>query len=277
MSHCCKIYSMIISFLDIFKIDRLGKGIFSKVIFTFGLLAGMSVYFFPLGDNDFTRLILMMQSMMTDMDAFMNAPVYEIPLSTGNIIYLLHVIASYIALIMCAILYSAVYVRQYRTERKDENKPGITGFLIPPKYLIPSGMGKMLLRMVIVFCFLLLLFIPASMMLLYLFLIFIMILPYICIYPICYLSGDAGFFESFSEMIRVTKGYYLVNIRIMMMIVTLFFAGSWLTSWLMSFIPSVAYVTGPMLNIFLSLCFGRYVGMIYCIMREVPGGLRIRN
>ena len=82
MSHCCKIYSMIISFLDIFKIDRLEKEYFAKVIFTFALLAGVSVYFFPLGDTDFTRLILMMQSMMTDMDAFMNAPVYEIPLST---------------------------------------------------------------------------------------------------------------------------------------------------------------------------------------------------
>ena len=128
--------------------------------------------------------------------------------------------------------------------------------------------------MVIVFCFSLIIFIPATFAVLYLFLIFIIILPYVGMYPACYLSGDSGFFGSFSEMIKVTKGYYLVNARNMTLIVCLLFAGRWMTSSLMSFLPSAAYVIGPLIDIFLALSFGRYVGMVYCRMREVPGGFR---
>jgi hypothetical protein len=76
-------------------------------------------------------------------------------------------------------------------------------------------------------------------------------------------------------MVKVTKGYYLVNARNMSLIVCMYFVGSWITSWLMSFVPSAAYVIEPVINVFLALSFGRYVGMVYCRMREVPGGLRI--
>lgn len=197
----------------------------------------------------------------------------DIPLTTGNIIYLMHILASDFVTVFCSFIYTGVYIRQYRLDHKN-NEPGDSGYLIPPKFLIPSSVGKLVLRMVIVFCFSLIIFIPATFVVLYLFLIFIIILPYVGMFPACYLSGDSGFWRSFIDMVKVTKGYYLVNARNMLLIISLYFLGNWMTSSLVSFLPSVAYVTGPMLNAFLALSYGRYVGMVYCRMREIPGGFK---
>lgn len=256
---------------DVFRIDRLGKRIFSKILFTFALLVGMSVYVCPIGDTDFTQFLVFMQNAMEDMDLLMNMQPSDIPLTTGNIIYILHILASDFLLIFSSFIYTGVYIRQYRLEHKN-NEPGDSGYLIPPRFLIPSSVSKLVLRMVIVFCFSLIIFIPASFVVLYLFLIFIIILPYVGMYPACYLSGDSGFWHSFIDMVKVTKGYYLVNARNMLLIISLYFVGNWLTSSLVLFLPSVAYVTGPLFNAFLALSYGRYVGMVYCRMREIPGG-----
>lgn len=262
------------SIFDVFRIDRLGKGIFSKILFTFALLAGISVYFYPLGNTDFTPFLVWAQEAMTDVDLLMNTDIMQIPISTGNIIYIMHVMASDFIIIFCGLIYCGVYIRQYRLEHKKED-PGDSGYLIPPRFLIPSGIGKLMLRMVIVFCFSLVIFLPAMFTLLYLFLFFIIILPYISMYPACYLSGDTNFFGSFTEMIKVTKGYYLINARITMLIICLLIVGRWITSALMSFLPSAAYILGPLLDVTLVLSYGRYIGKVYCRMREVPGGLRM--
>ena len=258
---------------DVFRIDKLGKGIFSKIIFTFALLVGMSVYVYPIGDTDFTAFIAFARNAMSDMDVFMNMEPSDIPLTTGNLIYMMHILTADLIILFCSFIYTGVFIRQYRLEHEG-NKPGDSGYLIPPKFLIPSGIGKLVLRMVIVFCFSAVIFLPVTFVVLYLFLFFIIILPYVGMYPACYLSGDSGFFGSFVEMVKVTKGYYLVNVRNMLLIVSLYFLGNWMTSALVSNLPSVAYVTGPLFSAFLSLSFGRYTGMVYCRMREVPGGYK---
>ncbi len=264
------------SILDIFKIDNLGKGIFSKIIFTLLMLIKCSVYFFPLGDTNFNQFLIYMQNAMEDPDVLLNASVQDLPLSIGNIIYLLHVTMADFLVIIGACLYCAAYIRQYRKDHKLED-PGDSGYLIPPRYLKPISVGGLLLRMVIVFCFSMAVFLPAALFLLYLFLIFIIILPYVSMYPACYLSGDCGFFASFVEMVKVTRGYYLVNARFMSLLLCLYFLGDWLTSALSSVLPAVAYVLGPFWAVIIALSFGRYVGMVYCRMREVPGGFRISN
>lgn len=265
---------MTVTIFDVFRIDKLGKGIFTKLIFTFALIVGMSVYVFPLGDPDFSPFMEFARQVMENVEQFVDMPLSAIPLSTGNIIYICHILASDMIMIFCSFVYTGVYIRQYRLEHAG-NLPGDSGFLIPPKYLIPSSVGKLVLRMVIVFCFSAIIFIPAAIAVLYLFLIFIIILPYVGMYSACYLSGDSDFFGSFIEMVKVTKGYYLVNARNMLFIISLYFLGNWMTSALMSVLPSVAYVTGPVLSVFLMLSFGRYVGMVYCRMREIPGGFRL--
>ena len=258
---------------DVFRIDKLGRGIFSKILFTFALLIGMSVYVFPLGDTDFSAFMAFAQHAIEDMEVFMTMQPSDIPLTTGNIIYLMHILASDMIILFCSFIYTGVFIRQYRLEHAG-NLPGDSGFLIPPKYLIPSSTAKLVLRMVIVFCFSIIIFMPVTFVVLYLFLIFIIILPYVGMYSACYLSGDSSFFGSFIEMVKVTKGYYLVNARNMLLIVSLYFLGNWMTSALVGILPSVAYVTGPLISVFTALSFGRYVGMVYCRMREVPGGYR---
>ena len=258
---------------DVFRIDKLGRGVFAKLIFTFALLVGMSVYVYPIGDTDFSAFMAFAQNAMENMEVFMTMEPSDLPLTTGNIIYLMHIMGADMIILFCSFVYTGVYIRQYRLEHAG-NLPGDSGFLIPPKFLIPSSVGKLVLRMVIVFCFSVIIFMPVTFVVLYLFLIFIIILPYVGMYSACYLSGDSGFFGSFIEMVKVTKGYYLVNARNMLLIVSLYFLGNWMTSALVRVLPSVAYVTGPLISVFAALSFGRYVGMVYCRMREVPGGYR---
>ena len=258
---------------DVFRIDKLGRGVFAKLIFTFALLVGMSVYVYPIGDTDFSAFMAFAQNAMENMEVFMTMEPSDLPLTTGNIIYLMHILGADMIILFCSFIYTGVYIRQYRLEHAG-NLPGDSGFLIPPKFLISSSVGKLVLRMVIVFCFSVIIFMPVTFVVLYLFLIFIIILPYVGMYSACYLSGDSGFFGSFIEMVKVTKGYYLVNARNMLLIVSLYFLGNWTTSALVRVLPSVAYVTGPLISVFAALSFGRYVGMVYCRMREVPGGYR---
>ena len=261
------------SVFDIFRIDRLGKGIFSKLIFTFGLLVGISVYFCPLGDTDFSAFIAWFENTMSSYDAMMNASYADLSMLTpGNYIFLGHVMASNFLIIFCSFVYTAVYIRQYRKEHGLMD-PGDSGYLIPPRFLKPLTVGRLVLRMIIFFCFSLIIFIPATIGVLYLFLIFIIILPYMSMYPACYLSGDSGLISSFSEMIKVVKGYYLVNSRNILLILSILVVGNWISSALMSFVPSIAYVLRPLIQVFISLSYGRYIGKVYCRMREVPGGL----
>ncbi|MBP5181179.1 MAG: hypothetical protein J6127_07825 [Clostridiales bacterium] len=240
------------------------------------LLLKCSVYFFPLGDTNFDPFALYMQNAMEDPEILMNATFSDIPLSLGNLIFLAHASVADYLVILGGVLYCAVYIRQYRKDHKLED-PGDSGYLIPPMYLKPVSAGGLLLRMVIVFCFSVVIFLPAALFLLYLFLIFIIILPYVSMYPACYLSGDSGFFGSFIEMVKVTRGYYLVNARFMSLLLCLYFLGDWLTSALSAVLPTVAYVLGPAWAVIIALSFGRYVGMVYCRMREVPGGFRPSN
>ena len=265
-------------FLDIFSIDRLGRGIYPKLSFIFLMLVKCSVYFFPLGDNDLSGLSVWYQNILSDPNLmYENGMIYDIPLTSGNIIYMFHVLAADFILFAGSVLYSGVYIRQYR---KDHGKdtPGNSGYLIPPVYLKPISPGKLIGRLLIFLAAFLLLIIPGEFLVLFLFLIFIIIFPCICMYPACFLSGDTGFFGSFAEMVKITRGYYIINSRIMVVLFSGLMLGNILTSSLMSNLPSMAYVIGPLIEVVFGLAFGRYIGIIYCRMREIPGGgLPVRN
>lgn len=263
-------------FLDIFRIDSLGKRIFSKAVFTILLLIKCSVSFFPLGDTDFTPFLVWFQNAVNDPNLLMTTTYDQLPLSIGNYIYIAHVALADFALIVGGMIYCGVYIRQYRKEHGLKD-PGDSGYLIPPPYLKPIRVGNLILRIVILSFCLLIIYVPAMIFVLYLFLVFLVIVPCIGMYPACYLSGDRGFFESFKEMVKVTQGYYLINARFMSILLCVYFIGDWITTALGQGIPAVGFVLGPLVGVIMALSFGRYVGIIYCRMREVPGGLIIRN
>ena len=60
------------SIFDIFRIDHLGKRIFSKIIFTFGSSCRHVRIFLSMGDTDFSALLGMGQNAIEDVDYLMN-------------------------------------------------------------------------------------------------------------------------------------------------------------------------------------------------------------
>ncbi len=258
-----------------FRIDSLGKGIFVKCLFAVLLLVKCSVYLFPIGDPDFSEFMIWLQRQTENPD-MMQIDFESMPFTVENAIYVCHMLSANFILIMGAVLYAGAYIRQYRINHQP-NKAGASGYLIPPKYLkvisVPAFIGRSLLLALCVA----IIFIPALYFVLLLFLGFIIICPCVAMYPACYLSGDTGLFKSFSEMVKVIKGYYIINMRTMSMLMLMYFLGDYISSGLMRVLPAVAYVLGPLVSVFVALVAGRYVGIIYCRMREVPGGLRMRN
>lgn len=259
-----------------FRIDSLGKGIFVKCLFAVLLLVKCSIYFWPIGDPDFSEFVAWTNSLLNNYDPMAMIDFETIPFTFGNAIYLCHTLATNLVLIMGACLYAGVFIRQYRIEHQP-NKPGASGYLIPPQYLKPISVPKLILRMIILSLCALVVFFPALLFVLYLFIVFIIIFPCVAMYPACYLSGDNGLFKSLVDMVKVSKGYYIVNMRSMSLLMCLYFIGDYITSWIMQLQPAFAYVLGPVLAVFVALATGRYVGIVYCRMREVPGGLRISN
>lgn len=259
-----------------FRIDSLGKGIFVKCLFAVLLLVKCSVYLFPIGDPDFSEFMIWTDKLLANTNPMAQIDFESMPFTFENALYVCHVLAANFILIMGAVLYAGLYIRQYRIDHQP-NKAGASGYLIPPMYLKEISVPKFIGRFLILSLCVAVIFIPALYFVLLLFVVFIIICPCVVMYPACYLSGDTGLFKSFSEMIKVIKGYFIINMRTMSVLMLVYFLGDYISSGLMRVLPAVAYVLGPLVSVFVALVAGRYVGIIYCRMREVPGGLRIRN
>jgi len=259
------------SFIEVFKIDKLGKGIFSKILFAILVLIGCSVYFTPIGDPDFSGIYTWAYDVAQDYTLLLNPTTSLPPITTGNILYAIHMLAADFLIIMGATLYMAVCIRDYRM-RHGIKDAGDSGYLIPVRYLSFPSLGNLTLRMIVIFCFSLVLTIPGIVFLLYLFLIFIIILPCAVMFPACYLSGDTGFGRSFRETVKITRGYYMINVRNMTLIMMVYFILRGLAQFIAGLLPSSSYVLLPVINVFTALSLGRYVAMVYLRMREMPGG-----
>jgi len=259
-----------------FRIDSLGKGIFVKCLFAFLLLVKCSTYLTPIGDSDFSEFMIWATKYVENYDPMAEVDFTSIPFTLGNFLYLCHIIVADFILVIGSFLYSAVYIRQYRIDHLP-NKPGASGYLIPPLYLKPISISGLIGRLILLILCAAVVLIPSLFFVLNLFIVFIIILPCVAMYPACYLSGDCGLFKSFAEMVKVTKGYYIINMRTMCMLFCIYFVGDYLSSALMQVFPAAAYVLGPVVTVFFTLAFGRYTGIIFCRMREVPGGLRRSN
>ena len=240
---------------EIFKIDKIGKGIAVKILFAFLVMLRVAVNVFPIGSSDFDNLISFTNKLLEDPAMAQTMELTDIPITTGNLIYLASILMTEFICICGYYVYVGMMIRSMRVGDKDHK---------------PISMINLAGRIIILMAVTCVLFFPMSIILLYLFLFFIIIFPWLFMYPACYLSGDSGFFMSFAEVFKKNKGYYFVNVRnlAVIMMISLFLQ---MISVIVSKVYEPAYiVVDSFIFVFTMFCIARYSCLIYRRMLMFP-------
>ncbi len=252
---------MLKMYKHILDIDNLGNRVFTKILFTFLFLIRVVFNFFPLGDPDFYPLYKWSQDALSNPDMLMNATISDMPITLGNIVFIISSLFIDFLMIMGALTYCGAYIRNYRKKIAEVNK-AFGKMVISNSRLT----GRILLMgLIIVF-----LFVPISIFVLYLPIIFIIIFPCLIVYVACYLSGDKGIFASIPETVKRTRGFYLLIARDLSTIMLCYFLLDYLLAMIGDKIPVVTYVVAPFAVAYIFLVIGRYAGFIYCRIHEAP-------
>lgn len=245
------------SILEIFNIDNIKYKTFAHCLFGFMFLLNIFSLFFPLGDSDFTGYFDWYERFMSAAQennvALVNEMMTNVPLTKGNLIFLAFTVIIAFITFMGAMLYCAIYIKSFREQIGKTSLP----------------VGKLIGRFVLFSIFFAIISVPSSILVLSLFFIFIIIFPWVILYPACYLSGDYGLFGSFSQMVKKAKGYYLINSKNVLVI----FIATVLTNYVAQLIGGISLVAGVVIQVFFEvlmyLSFGRYIAMTYCRVTDV--------
>ena len=240
---------------EIFKIDKIGKGIVVKILFAFLVMLRIFVNTFPIGDNNFDNLYGYMNSVIENPELAYTAELSDIPISQGNMVFIASILAEEFLAICGYFLYVGLMIRDMR--KVDE------------KYL-PIGTSKLFVRLFILICVSFILFLPATILLLYFFIIFIIIFPWLFMYPACYLSGDSGFFASFAEVFKKSRGYYFVNVRNLAIVMMASLLLQWVGVILGNVYEPISVVLDAFIFVFTLFCVARYSCLIYRRMVMFP-------
>ena len=105
---------------SIFDIDNVGKRWGVRILYLITVLINAAIYFNPFADNDFTPLNNWMNTFysMTEYDPeIYDRLLSSVPLSSGNIIFMITVLIGELVYLTSAYIYASVYVRNYRLEK----------------------------------------------------------------------------------------------------------------------------------------------------------------
>jgi len=234
-----------------FNIDDLGKGIASKLILMFMLGIKLSLFFLPPEYSDFTQFYTWFQNVLQAEQ--MTDELAVIPITTENLIFLL---LSGIVIYICVIvsmLYSGLVLRDIRKKKEKENIP-VSAFL--GRYIILSLLFAVL-------------FLPFALLAVYLVILFLLAIPIICTIPVCYMSGDKGFWASIGDSFRRTKGFYILILRDITGTYVVYMILGFLIS-LVSYLSGTAYaIMHCFLDVWYYMCFARICAFAYTFTQSI--------
>lgn len=219
-----------------------------------------AVFFNPYSDTDFSWLNAWVNSTTASQNSLQTAA--DMPITTGNIIFLVLAYAALFLTLMMGILYSALFVRSFRLKKKEKAGEEQESGDEPPR------IGQILKRLLLLALFYLAVSIPFVIINSNLLLFFCIGFPFVFTAPACYLSGDKGMFSSIPYVVKLTKGFYLAHIRSLILLILVFFftdALSGLTSYVSL---TTFYILSAAFSTWVTFSFGRYAGMAYCAMKE---------
>ena len=240
---------------EIFKIDKIGKGIFVKILFAFLVMLRIFVNTFPIGDNNFANLYSYMNAIVENPELAYTAEISDIPISDGNMVFIGSILVTEFLAICGYYLYVGLLIRDMR--KGDER-------------FAPIESGKLFVRLFILISVSFILFLPATIILLYFFFILIIIFPWLFMYPACYLSGDSGFFKSFAEVFKKSRGYYFVNVRNLAVVLLASLLLNWIAVILGNIYEPISVVLDAFIFVFTLFCVARYSCLIYRRMLMFP-------
>ncbi|MCR5384075.1 MAG: hypothetical protein K6E72_05540 [Saccharofermentans sp.] len=261
---------------SIFDIDNVGKRWGVRILYMLTVILNAGIHFNPWADTDFTPLQNWIMNVygMTEYDPDKyNALMTEIPLSTGNLIYLFSAVIGVIILLTSAYLYAAIFVREFRKEKiasiKDSD-PEVVNYAIshiPDKPIkIPELIGRLVLLVLIS----IVVAIPIVSITMYFMFLALIGLPFIFTVPVAYLSGDKGLFSSIPYAVRLSRKYYFINMRSIALVLFAAIIVDFAVPFLSQISLTAFYIVDAALTTWLWLSFARLAGLAYCTMKDFP-------
>ncbi len=273
---------LIAAIKSIFDIDNVGSRWGVRILYLVTVVLNAAIHFNPWADTDFTPLQSWAMDVynLTEYDADQyNALMNAIPISTGNIIYIISLCAGYLLLLASAYIYAGLYVRAFRKEKLasvHDDDPEVLNYAIehlPDKPIKPS---KLFLRLVLIMLFSTLISMPFVMITFYFMFIAIIGLPFVFTAPVAYLSGDTGFFSSLPYAVRLSRKYYFINMRSIGLILFAILIVDFTVPLIANLSLTAFYIVDAAITTWIWLAFARLAGMAYCTMKDFPikGGKR---
>ena len=273
---------LIAAIKSIFDIDNVGSRWGVRILYLVTVVLNAAIHFNPWADTDFTPLQSCAMDVynLTEYDADQyNALMNAIPISTGNIIYIISLCAGYLLLLASAYIYAGLYVRAFRKEKLasvHDDDPEVLNYAIehlPDKPIKPS---KLFLRLVLIMLFSTLISMPFVMITFYFMFIAIIGLPFVFTAPVAYLSGDTGFFSSLPYAVRLSRKYYFINMRSIGLILFAILIVDFTVPLIANLSLTAFYIVDAAITTWIWLAFARLAGMAYCTMKDFPikGGKR---
>ena len=231
-----------------------------RLMFLFCVVARCAVFFNPYADTNFAWLnswISNFESAQTPDQLPTN-----IPLTGGNIVFLVTAFFALFITLVMGVLYSGLYVRYFRLKKNEKAEEGVKPGAEAPK------LGPMIKRLVLLTLFYLAVSIPFMVINSNFLLIFCIGFPFVFTAPACYLSGDKGMFSALPYVVKLTRGFYTIHVRSLVLIVLVFFFTDAIAG-LTSFVSMTTfYILSAAFSTWITFTFGRYAGMAYCAMKE---------
>ena len=267
---------------SIFNIDNVGNRWGVRILYMITVILNAAIHFNPWADTDFTPLqswVLEVYS-MTEVDPDKaDMLLNNIPISTGNLIYLLSSVIVVIILLASAYIYAAVFVREFRKEKiasVEDPDPEVVNYAvshIPDKPIkIPELIGRVVLLLLIS----IVIAIPILSVTMYFLFLALIGLPFVFTIPVAYLSGDKGFFASIPYAVKISRKYYFINMRSIALVFLAALAVDFAVPLLANVSLTAFYILDAALTTWLWLSFARLAAIAYCTMKDFPikGGNR---
>lgn len=273
---------LIAAIKSIFDIDNVGSRWGVRILYLVTVVLNAAIHFNPWADTDFTPLQSWAMDVynLTEYDADQyNALMNAIPISTGNIIYIISLCAGYLLLLASAYIYAGLYVRAFRKEKLasvHDDDPEVLNYAIEHLPDKPIKSSKLFLRLVLLMLFSTLISMPFVMITFYFMFIAIIGLPFVFTAPVAYLSGDTGFFSSLPYAVRLSRKYYFINMRSIGLILFAILIVDFTVPLIANLSLTAFYIVDAAITTWIWLAFARLAGMAYCTMKDFPikGGKR---
>ena len=260
---------------SIFDIDNVGKRWPVRILYLVTVVLNAAIYFNPWADTDFTPLSNWMMSVYSvqeyESDVYQSL-INSIPLSTGNIVFILTVLVGELILIASAYIYAAIYVREYRLEkiRNIEENPDAINYAVSSVPDEPIKISKMVLRLVILLLITTIVAIPLITITFYFFLFAMIGLPFIFTAPVAYLAGDKGLFKSIPHVAKMSLRYYFINMRSLAIVIFVAIVVDFAVPYISYVSLTAYYIIDAAITTWVFLSFARLAALSYCTMKDFP-------